>query len=202
MCPRATHFATKISETRVFPADVGAAYKRFLLPFRIFSKQTRILGRRPNTGTYHQIKPVLAIQIMWLVHFYSISCNFLWIRWAIQFHKKILSFKNQIMVFYFRLSIRSLHEISVWFTLKKYCTLWLIQNWLTRISTNQMNQLKILSRYRNKNGSNHRISHWLLKRADFEIQKTSFVFIPEKIHRQSLEKQQSSFFGLVDQTVR
>ena len=65
-----------------------------------------------------------------------------------------------------------------------------------------MNQLKILSRYRNKNGSNHRISHSLLKRAEFKIQKTCFIFIPEKIHRQSLEKQQSSFFaGRVDQTV-
>jgi len=66
-----------------------------------------------------------------------------------------------------------------------------------------MNQLKILSRYRNKNGSNHRISHLLLKRAEFKIQKTCFIFIPEKIHRQSLEKQQSSFFAdRVDQTVK
>ena len=89
------------------------------------------------------------------------------------------------MVFDFLLSIRSLHEFSVWFTLKKYCTLWLIQNWLTRNSTNKINQLKIFCRYRNKNGSNHRISHWLLKRAEFKIQKTCFIFIQRKFSKSS-----------------
>ena len=49
LCPRATHFATKISETRVFPADVGAAYKRFRFPFKIFS-ESRIVGQR--TGDF------------------------------------------------------------------------------------------------------------------------------------------------------
>ena len=87
-------------------------------------------------------------------------------------------------------------RISKWFTLRKYCILWLIQNWLTRISTNQMNQLKILCRYRNKNGSNHPISHWLLNRGEFKIQKTIFYFILEKVSRKFAESF-AEWFGFV-----